>query len=73
MGKVSDKKIINETIDSIYKNSERPDDLVDLLITTAVLLNELESGRFRGAEYCKRLKLDRLTVEIRLDKYAPSI
>lgn len=63
------KESMIDTIDSILKHNEHGEDMVEMLLTTATLMNELNSGRFRGASYEKTLRFDRLSVTLNFDKY----
>jgi hypothetical protein len=61
---MNQKELLNDTVDAILKHNEDGEDMLDLLLTTATLLNELRSGRFRNASYTKTLKFERLTVKL---------
>lgn len=65
---MNQKELLNDIIDAILKHNEDGEDMVDMLITTATLMNELRSGRFRGARYTKTLKFERLAVTLNFDK-----
>lgn len=63
------KEKLNDITDAILKhNPEDGEDMLDMLLTVATLLNECRSGRFKNASYTKKLKFERLTVSIDFNK-----
>jgi hypothetical protein len=66
---MNQKEMLQDIIDAILKHNEDGEDMVEMLLTTATLLNELRSGRFRGADYKKTVRFDRLSVTLQFDKY----
>jgi hypothetical protein len=65
---MNQKEMLLDTVDAILKHNEDGEDMVDLLLTTATLLNELRSGRFKNASYSKTLKFERLSVKLDFTK-----
>ncbi len=61
---MNQKELLLDTVDAILKHNEDGEDMVDLLLTTATLLNELRSGRFKNATYTKTLKFERLSIKL---------
>jgi hypothetical protein len=61
---MNQKELLLDTVDAILKHNEDGEDMVDLLLTTATLLNELRSGRFKNSSYTKTLIFERLTVRL---------
>ena len=70
---MNQKDLLLDTVDAILKHNKDGEDMVDMLLTVATLLNELRSGRFTGASYTKTLRFDRLSVTLNFDKLNGSI
>ncbi len=65
---MNQKEMLLDTVDAILKHNEDGEDMVDLLLTVATLLNETRSGRFKSASYSKTLKFDRLSIKLDFNK-----
>lgn len=62
------KDLLIDIVDAILKHNEDGEDMADLLLTVATLLNEVRSGRFKNASYTKTLRFERLSVTLNFDK-----
>lgn len=65
---MNQKEILMDIADAILKHNDDGEEMVDMLLTVATLLNEARSGRFKNASYSKTLKFDRLSININFDK-----
>lgn len=58
-----------DIVEAIEKYNDQSIYQIDMLLTIATLLNELNSDRFRGVSYKKDFKFGRLSVKVEFDKY----
>lgn len=56
---------LEDTVKAIMRtNRKHSDDCLDILNVIATLMNELDSGRFKGASYRREFNVDRLKITV---------